>query len=284
MANQHGTGVLLVVISAFVFSSAGVFTKGVPTPAWDIIFWRGVSAVTFTLGYLVLRGKLMAEVRAFCGPALSAALVFGAGSAAFIPAFKLSTVSNVALIYGAVSFVAPALAWLFLRERPSVRAACASTIAFAGVIMIVSGGIARGHLAGDLLALFMTVMMAAGLVIYRRFPQTTAALPAAVSALLLLPLALWFGDPFAVPVTELPVLVAFGLVFAVASVTLSEGARRLPSAETALLTTLELPLAPVLALVVLNEMPPLPTVMGGGIIVLAVLWSQRRVQAATKLP
>ena len=45
--------VILVIISAIVFSSAGIFTKGVDTEAWGVIFWRGLSAAIFTFGYLL---------------------------------------------------------------------------------------------------------------------------------------------------------------------------------------------------------------------------------------
>ena len=129
------------------------------------------------------------------------------------------------------------------------------------------------------MALWMTLMMAAVMVVYRYDPQTTAALPAAASSLVLLAPALVFGDPFAAPVFEMPVLILFGLVFAVASVTLSEGARRLPAAETALLSTLEMPFAPLLALLILSEVPATQTLWGGAIILAAVVWSQRRGRA-----
>jgi len=58
---QRKAGIVLVVVSAVVFSSAGVFTNGVSTDAWGIIFWRGVAAAAFTLIYLVLRGALLGK-------------------------------------------------------------------------------------------------------------------------------------------------------------------------------------------------------------------------------
>lgn len=274
--DSRRTGVVLVVISAFVFSTAGIFTKGIPVAAWDIIFWRGVSAAGFTLVYLAARGMFVQEVQQFGRPALAVTLMMGAGTAAFIPAFKLSHVANVALIYGAAPFFAAALAWVWLRELPSRTVIVASGVAFCGVILIVASSLGGLALRGDLLALFMTLMMAATMVVYRAYPQTTAALPAALSSVVLLPLSYWWGDPFAVPLAQLPWLVLFGLVFALASVTLSEGARRLPPAETALLSILEMPLAPLLAFVLLAERVPPQVILGGGIILLAVIWSQTR--------
>ncbi|MEM9969335.1 MAG: DMT family transporter [Pseudomonadota bacterium] len=272
---QRRVGVVLVVLSALVFSTAGVFTKGVTADAWSVIFWRGAAAAGFTVLYLLWRGRLIAEARASkTKPAVLVAVLLVLGTAAFIPAFKLSSVANVALIYGAAPLVAALLSWIFISEPPTGRVASASVLAFAGVFIIFSASWGGGGTGGDLLALWMTMMMAASMVIYRRFPQTPAAFPAAVASLLLLPTAVIFGAPFEVPLRELPILIFFGLFFAFASVALSEGARRLPAAETALLSILELPLAPFLALLLLGTWPSLATLCGGACVLVAVLASQ----------
>lgn len=271
---QRKSGVALVVISALVFSTAGIFTKGVTADAWAVIFWRGFSAAIFTTGYLALRGQLKKEIAAFGGPALAVTLMSASGTAAFIPAFKLTGVANVALIWASAPFMTAALAWLFIDERPTRIVFIASCAAFFGVCIIVSGSVGGGNPLGDLLALWMTLMMSCVMVIYRRWPQTTAALPAALSSLVLLPIAISFGGPVSVPASELFILVIFGLVFAIASVTLSEGARRLPPAETALLSSLETPIAPLLAYVLLLETPPLTTWIGGAMVFITVLYTQ----------
>lgn len=274
--HHRAAGVILVVVSAIVFSTAGIFTRGVSTDAWGVIFWRGLAAAGFTLIYLMVRRQLREEMRAFDRPAIVATLLMAAGTAAFIPAFKLSSVANVALIYAAAPFVAAGLSWVVIKEAPTRTVLIASLAAFVGVLIIVSGSLGSGRLLGDLLALFMTVMMSATMVVYRKYPKTKAALPAALSSIVLLPFAMIFGTPMQAPTGEMPILVLFGLVFAVASVTLSEGARRLPSAETALLSTLEVPLAPALALLILSEMPSLQGIIGGTIILCSVVWSQYR--------
>ncbi len=272
--NRRASGVVLVIVSAVVFSTAGIFTKGVVTGSWGIIFWRGLAAAGFTVTYLALSGKLMQEIRAFRGPAILVAVLGASGTIAFIPAFKLTSVANVALIYAAAPFMAAGLAWLFVGERPSRVVVLSSVVAFGGVLVIFAGSLGGGGLVGDMLALWMTLMIAAIMVVYRRWPDTTAALPAAVSSLVLLPVAVLFADPLDVSGGELAILVAFGLVFAVASVTLSEGARRLPSAETALLSALEVPFAPLWAFLILAERPALATVVGGTVVFLAVLGAQ----------
>ncbi|WP_052261653.1 DMT family transporter [Leisingera sp. ANG-M1] len=275
-------GIALVAVSAAVFSSAGIFTRSVTAAAWTVIFWRGLAAAGFTLGWLALRGQLAKELRSFDRRSLLIAAIGAAGSAAFIPAFKLSSVANVALLYAAAPFAAAGLAWLVLRELPGRRVLLASAASLAGVAVILQGALTGGSLKGDLLALFMTLMMAGIMTAYRKWPDVAAALPNAVSSLLLLPVAAVCAPVMAVPQGEMPVLILFGLVFAVASVTLCEGARRLPAAETALLSALETPLAPLLAFLILAERPSLQTVAGGAVIFAAVLWSQRPARKAAE--
>ncbi len=264
-----------MVVSAIVFSAAGIFTKGVSAGAWEILFWRGLAAAGFTLCYLAVRGILREEVRVFRGPSVAVAVLGAAGTAAFIPAFKLSSVANVSMIYAASPFLAAALAWIFIGERPGLKTLIASAVTCGGVAVIFWGSGVSGHLTGDLLALWMTLMMAGIMVIYRIWPDTPAGFPAAMSSLFLVPLGANFGDPLSVPLSEIGIALVFGLFFAVASVTLAEGARRLPPAQTALISTLEMPLAPLLAWVFLAEVPAVQTAIGGVVVCVAVLWSQR---------
>ncbi|MEM9270843.1 MAG: EamA family transporter, partial [Pseudomonadota bacterium] len=63
----------------------------------------------------------------------------------------------------------------------------------------------------------------------------------------------------------------FGLFHAIASVTLAEGAKRVPAGQTALLGALETPLAPLLAFLILTESPSQTTLLGGAIVLAAVL-------------
>ena len=265
---------LLVLVSAAVFSTAGLFVKGISAGSWDILFWRGVSSILFTLLYLHWRGTVRMELFGMGKPGVAAAMIGALATAAFIPAFKFTTIANVSLIYAAVPFVVAAIAWLWMREAPSRTVALASLFAFLGVLIIVGGSLHGVNLSGDLLALAMTLGMAMFLCIYRRFPQTPAAGPAALSSLLLIPPALLISQPLALPVGDILVSCAFGLVFAVASVTMAEGARRLPAAETALISALETPLAPLWAFLILSELAPPLTLLGGAVILLAVFGSQ----------
>ncbi len=202
------------------------------------------------------------------------AIIGASGTAAFIPAFKLTTMANVMLIYAAAPLIAAFLAWFWIKERMTPRVILGCLGAIAGVAIIVQGSFGEINLRGDLLALWMTIVMAILMVIYRRYPQTPAAGPAALSSLVLLPLGIYFGDPFAIPLYDFFVMAAFGLIFAIASVTLAEGMKRIPAGETALLSALETPLAPLFGWMFFAEIPATTTFIGGIVILIAVLATQ----------
>ena len=273
--SEYSIGVVLVVTAAITYSTAGLFTKGVEAGSWEVIFWRGIFAAAFTTLWTMNRGTLRRNFIGIGYSGWAVAVVGALGSAAFIPAFKLTTIANVSLIYAVSPLIAALLAWFVVGERVSPRTMAGCVGALLGVAIIVSGSLGQISLNGDLLALWMTTAMASIMVIYRKFPDTPGAGPAVLQSVLLLPFAAILGNPFDVERTEVSVLAAFGLLFAIASVTLAEGAKRVPSGQTALLSALETPLAPFFAFILFTEIPNVTTLLGGSIVLVAVLFSMR---------
>lgn len=269
--SRYATGVLLLIAAALTYSTAGIFTKGVVAGAWAVIFWRGLFAALATAGWTLAKGTTRAEFGRMGRAGWTVGVIGAIGTAAFIPAFKLTSVANVALIYAAAPLIAAFLAWWIIGERVGRRTLIGTVGALAGVGIIVAGSLGEIHLAGDALALVMTAAMATIMVIYRARPETPSAGPAVLQSLFLMPPAFVLGAPLATAPIEIAILAAFGLLFAIASVTLAEGAKRVPSGQTALLSALETPLAPLLAFAILAEVPATATLIGGSIVLAAVL-------------
>ncbi|MEM7188932.1 MAG: DMT family transporter [Pseudomonadota bacterium] len=269
------TGVALLVVSAITYSTAGLFTKGVEAGAWAVIFWRGVFAAMSTTAWIAAQGSFRKEFLGMGRAGLVVGVIGAIGTAAFIPAFKLTSIANVALIYAIAPLIAALLAWLAIRERVGKRTALGAACALLGVAVIVAGSIGTPNLVGDGLALVMTTAMATIMVVYRARPDTPSAGPSILQSLLLFPAALAFGAPLQTDPVEIAILAAFGILFAIASVTLAEGAKRVPAGQTALLGALETPLAPILAFLILADVPPAATLIGGGIVLMAVVVSIR---------
>jgi drug/metabolite transporter (DMT)-like permease len=270
----YQTGVVLVLLSAIVFSTAGIFTKYVAADGWNVIFWRGLSAAIITFGFAIAAGKLRAELRAFDLTAVFAVLIMATASAAFISSFKHTSVANVALLWASAPFVAALLSWVFLREAPTKRVMMCSALALLGVAVTVGSSVGTGSFFGNMLALIMVVLMAGTMVLYRARPGLPTMTPTALSSVVLLPVAAWITPPSAASGFDISVLILFGLVFAVASVLMIEGAKWVPSAQAALLGALETPLAPLWAFLILAERPAMATLAGGAVIMTAIILSQ----------
>ena len=281
--STYTVGVFLLFTAALTYSTAGIFTKGVTANAWAVIFWRGLFAAAFTTGWTLSCGTFSANFRDMGRSGWTVGIVGALGTAAFIPAFKLTSIANVALIYAVAPLIAALLAWMAMGERGTRRTLIGSLCALLGVAILVSGSAGQSSLQGDGLALVMTIAMATIMVIYRRYPETPGAGPAVLQSMFLLPPSFVLGAPLRTDPYEIVVLAAFGLLFAVASVTLAEGAKRVPSGQTALLSALETPLAPVLAFLVFAEVPSFETFLGGFVILAAVLLSLGNEEAEVKV-
>lgn len=264
-------GIALMLGSAFLFSTAGIFAKGVSAVAWQVIFWRAFFSAILASGTIAARGRLGAEYLRMGWRGVLSAFIGATGTAMFLSAFKHTSVANVALIYSATPLLAALLAWVFLREVPGRNVIIGAMMGVVGIVVIVSGTPGQAHLLGDMLAFGMALALAFLFVLYRAWPRTPSAGPVALSSILLLPVSGVMADPFAVPLHEIAILAGFGLIFALASYWMLEGAKRLPSGQTALLSTSETPFAILLAWMILKEVPVVATVIGGVILLLGVV-------------
>ena len=270
-----------MVASGLGFGMSGVFTRSIEGGAWEISSWRGLTATPVIVAYVWWRRRRDADrVRVRLDPVSAAqALVLLALNAAamvlLVTAIQKTAVANVSVIMATIPFMAAGLGWLILREGLRRSTVIAAVVSFGGVILTVAGSLGAGNLEGDLLAVALSLTLASLIVLIRRFRGTDALLAQAGSGVVLFAVALVVADPFGMDASEMPLTVAFGLVFAVSLVLWTEGVRRIRAAEAALLATTETPCSILAAWIVVNEAPPLATVIGGLLIVGAIVTHAR---------
>jgi drug/metabolite transporter (DMT)-like permease len=271
--DAHLLGVFLVIASALVFSLTGVLTKMITADAWTIVCWRGFVGGTLTTVYVAWLGreKPLRETFRLGWQGWLLASVGSFASLAFIFAFKMTYVANVAVIYATAPFIAAGLGWWLLRERFLWRTAIAAVFSLLGVVVVLAGGLGSGSLAGDTVALVMTFGCALYMVLIRMFRDSPVVLAGGVSGLQLFVVAWFVVDPLAVPQQDVVLLSAFGVSWAVALVLWTEGTRMIPAAEAGLLGSAETPFAVLLAWLLLAELPPPASFAGGAIVLAAVL-------------
>jgi len=161
----------LVSASAVAWSTAGIFTRLLGIDAWTMLAWRGIlGALGLALVLAIVPGQgSWRSLRNLGWLGWFFVLQSSAGMIFFLTALRHTTVAHVAVIYATVPFLAAALGWLAMRERPTAGALASSLIALAGVAAMVGFG-HEGGFRGDLLAFGMTVTMAVAMVVARHFP------------------------------------------------------------------------------------------------------------------
>jgi drug/metabolite transporter (DMT)-like permease len=267
-------GTVLVLVSAFAFSTAGLFTRLVETDVWTMLFWRGLFGGLLIAGYVVWRDgpQAMAALRRIGRPGLVAAGCSTAATICFINALRETSVADVLVINATAPFMTAAMAWAWTGVREQRTTLLASGMALLGVIVMVVPTLGSGRLLGNVLALAMTVLISAMMVVMRHH-RTVCMLPAAALSAFLCALVVWpWASPSAVTATDFGWLALFGTTqFGLGQLLLTLGLRSVSATRSALIGALETPLAPAIVWLVLGEMPALMTCVGGAIVLAAVV-------------
>jgi drug/metabolite transporter (DMT)-like permease len=280
--DRHAKGILLIILSAIAYSSAGFFTRLIHLDAWTMLFWRGLFAGLMILCVIAVqeRGRTWTAFRAIGRPGIAAALCSTTATIFYINALRHTSVADVAILFAIAPFITAGLGWLWFSVREPWTTIAASFVAVLGVSIMMGGAVSDGHLLGNLLGLGMALCMAIMMLIIRDRHETPM-LPAACMSALLCPLVVWpFASPIDINAIDLLKLFLFGTTqFGLGLVFLTIGGQMVTATENALINTLETPLAVAWVWVCFAEVPTITSFVGGLIVMTAVaghVWTSNR--------
>lgn len=271
---RHLTGIALIVLSTVAWGSGGLFVRLLPYDIWTIVFWRGIFGTLFVGSYVLYRfgWTTPAVIRRMGSDGVLITVCTVATIILMVSAFQHTSVANAMTIYAALPFFTAAIAWVWLREKPSRATIVASCIVMLGVFIML-GPSTGGPRLGDLLAAAATGTTAVMTVAIRRSRAVemlpVAGLATILSALIALPFAQHLAD-----LTPRDYLVAAG--FGLGPMTLGMmlyiiGSAIIPAPLSALISTMEAPIGALWAWVGVGEAPALETIIGGAIVLGGVI-------------
>jgi drug/metabolite transporter (DMT)-like permease len=285
LAGQHRRGRVYVALAAVAWSTAGLFQRELSTSIGTQLAGRAFFAVLGLFTYVAIaeRGGVARAFRSIGRSGLVIAVLLAVSSGAFIVALNYTTVANV-LFMQALAPVLAAVLGTFVGEPVARRTWVAMTVAVLGVGLMV-GGPDHPSLLGVSISLLMSVTFAAVIVVTRHRREVSMAPATCLSQLLVLLFALPFADPGEIGGRDLLLLAALGIgQIGLGLIFLTLGARLIPAAEVALITLLEIVLGPLWVWVALSEQPGAATLVGGAIVLAAVLIQVRGAPAEPALP
>jgi drug/metabolite transporter (DMT)-like permease len=265
----------LAAFGMLMVSTDSFFIRKADFDSWTIAFVFGATS-TITLGLLfrLTSGEsARAAFRRAPRPLLTVAALASVSQIAFTAAVNNTSVSNVVVIVAATPIFAAVLAWVILRERTERRVIAAIGLTVVGIVVVVSGSFGAPTLDGDLLALLAILSFSTSVIVWRRHPELSRPLALAASsatmALVTAPLAS-IGDA---PTRVFIAVALMGLFFnPLGRISYTSAPKYAPAAEVALFTPIETVAATAWAWMFFSERPSVQTVIGGLIVIVAVLY------------
>jgi len=239
---------LITVRGLFIFTSLFVF--------WNLRRQFGGVRTPFINGYV----------------SVAVASISAVASILFMQAIMLTAVANVVFILAFNPMFAALLAWLVLAERLDWATGLSIAGAIVGVGIIVFDSLHAGGLAGNLMALGVSFLLAVSITIIRR-SRSDQSMSGAQGGLLAAAMTIWFCQPQVLVPESWGWLALNGLVvMPLSAALLMYAPRHVAGPVVAMFYLLETVLTPVWMWFIFGEIASPHSLIGGAIVIASLLW------------
>ena len=268
-------GPLLVFLGAFCLSFGGLIVKSFEgATLWQILFWRQLFFVLLVIIFLLFTYKKKIFVALYESglPGFIGGIILGCGFSAYVFAMYKTTVANTNFIIQTQAIFLAIFGYLFLKEKISKLTLLSIILAITGIILMVGNSLSPGQLSGNLVAFIMPISFAVLIIIVRKYPKVDMV-PLQLFAGIVAMLIGYFVSS-KINISSHDILLAFiagffqvGLGF----IFITIGAKKTLSAMVGILMMTEAVFGPFWAWMFLEETPQFIALIGGTIIIIAVL-------------
>ena len=267
-------GLAYTLAGAALFVPDALLVRLIGAHVMDVAIWRGMIGGSVTLvGTALFAPHLIPSWRVLLSwPSLLLILAQGLGSFLYLMALGQTSVANTMLLYASSPFLSALLAFVLLRERIAPMTMLCMLAVFTGVGVIASGSLGGGHLWGDFIAFLNAASAAAYYVILRKTGAQSLIVSAGLGYFATALLAYPFAPHASFDLEQIGLVTISGAVVLAGGCALQMiGPRHLPAAEVSMITMLEIVASPLLVWAVLSEAPAPLTLIGGGVILAALI-------------
>jgi len=274
--NSRKKGLILISLTAFLWSTSGFFIKYMTIGAFQISFWRSlIAALTIYSICLFRRSKITFR---FDAVSLLAAISYAGILILFVLATKMTTAANAIFLQFTAPVYLVIMEPLVMKTRFDKRNIAAILICICGMFMFFYGKLEAGNLYGNFIAICSGICFAVFslLLKYKREIQKSSDTLGLVVAGNLLVSLISFTVIFPdinVNTNQLLILLYMGAIqIGVSYMIFNIGIKYVSATESMIIATLEAVFNPIWVYIGLGESPGIYSVIGGAIIITAVLW------------
>ena len=268
-------GPLLIFFGALSLSFGGLIVKSFEgATLWQILFWRSLFFSLTVLTFLIItyKSKVLKSFHDSGLPGFIGGLILSIGFCGYVFAMYNTTVANTNFIISLQILFLAIFGFFFLKEKINLITLISIILAMSGVLLMVGNSLSPGELSGNLAAFTMPITFAVLIMIVRKFPsvdmvpaQFVAGVSSCLIGLSLSPTIIISPHDIFLGFLAGFFQIGFGFIF------ITIGARTTPSAMVGIIMLSESVLGPIWAFLFVNEIPSLYGLIGGAIILFAVL-------------
>jgi len=268
-------GPLLIFFGALSLSFGGLIVKSFEgATLWQILFWRSLFFSLTVLTFLIItyKSKVLKSFYDSGLPGFIGGLILSIGFCGYVFAMYNTTVANTNFIISLQILFLAIFGFFFLKEKINLITLISIILAISGVLLMVGNSLSPGELSGNLAAFTMPITFAVLIMIVRKFPsvdmvpaQFVAGISSCLIGLSLSPTIMISPHDIFLGFLAGFFQIGFGFIF------ITIGARTTPSAMVGIIMLSESVLGPIWAFLFVNEIPSLYGLIGGAIILFAVL-------------
>ena len=268
-------GPILIFMGALSLSFGGLIVKSFDgATLWQILFWRSLFFSLTVLTFLIISyGKKTFSAFYDSGlPGFIGGIILSFGFCGYVFAMYNTTVANTNFIISLQILFLAIFGYFFLKEKISVITLSSIVLAITGVFLMVGNSLTPGELSGNLAAFTMPITFAILIMIVRKFPtvdmvpaQFVAGISCCIIGFLLSNKLMISSHDIFLGFLAGFFQVGFGFIF------ITIGARSTPSAMVGVIMLSESVLGPIWAFLFVSERPSMFGLIGGAIILFAVL-------------
>ena len=268
-------GPFLVFLGAVSLSFGGLIVKSFEgSTLWQILFWRSVFFIIVVTIFLLLNYKktFFSALYKSGLPGLIGGIILSIGFSSYVFAMYETTVANTNFIIQTQTLFLAIFGYIFLKETISKLTFFCIILAISGIFLMLGNSISPGEMTGNLVAFIMPISFAVLILIVRKFPkvdmiplQLVAGIFAMIIGLLMSPTIIVSSKDIFLGFLAGFFQVGFGFIF------ITIGAKSTPAAFVGIIMLTEAVLGPLWAWMFVNENPPISVLIGGSIIITAVI-------------
>ncbi len=280
---QLARGVVYALLGGACLSTGGLALRLVEEASgWQILVYRSLAFLIFMGFFLCLRykGRTLNAIRGVGWPGVAVAVLLGAAAVFYVFAILSTAVANVVVILSVSPLLTALLGQVFLHERVDAKDLRAMLVAAVGIGVMFADGLAAGGVAGMFIA-FLAMCVYAVMLVVLRLARSRDMLPAtALSGVVTLLIAAMMTNDFAINGRDAGIAVFSGVFqFGLGFVFLTIATRHIRAALVALLSLIEVALAPLWVWLGVGETPAPLALVGGLVVLMAVLAQGLRASA-----